>query len=149
MTHKDGKVRWDWRYTDAEPSVALEAVGCSPGGQCTAVGKSGVLLTSDGTDLMHWTEHILPNESEPPAVRPVLSSVACPGDGECLVGGFHGAKAFIASTTNDWADESIDEFEGIEGAPAITAIGCKSVDRCVAVGSTSLVGTRAAPSNSG
>jgi photosystem II stability/assembly factor-like uncharacterized protein len=142
MTHTDGKVRWDWRYTDAEPSVALEAVACSPGGQCTAVGKSGVLLTSDGTDLMHWNEHILLNESEVAALRPVLSSVACPADGECLVGGFHGAKAFLASTTNNWADDSINEFEGIEGAPALTAIGCKSPDRCVAVGSTSLVGIR-------
>jgi hypothetical protein len=41
-----------------------------------------------------------------------------------------------------WADDSINEFEGIEGAPALTAIGWRSADRCVAVGSTSLVGIR-------
>ena len=143
MTSADGKVRWNWRYTDADPPLGLEAVGCSPGGQCTAAGAGGELLTSNGTDLMHWSELTLPNATEPVATRPLLKSVACPADGECLVGGVHGADAVIASTTDNWADFSYEKIQGIEGAaPTITAFGCESADKCVAVGSTSLVGER-------
>jgi photosystem II stability/assembly factor-like uncharacterized protein len=146
MTHADGKVRWTWRYTDADPPLGLEAVGCSPGGQCTAVGAGGELLTSNGTDLMHWSELTLPNTTEPVATRPLLKSVACPADGQCLVGGIHGPDAVIAATTNNWAEFSYEKIQGIEGAaPTITAFGCESADRCVAVGSTSLVGERKNP----
>jgi photosystem II stability/assembly factor-like uncharacterized protein len=144
MTQSRGQVRWNWRTTDADPSEGLEAVGCSPGGQCTAVGGGGVVLTSDGTDLMHWSERILPSPLDPVETRPLLKSVACPANGTCLAGGVHGPKAIIASTTDNWADFSYDEIDGIEGAaPTVTSFGCESVDRCVAVGSTSLVGVRA------
>lgn len=143
MTQTDDQIRWNWRYTDADPSQGLEAVGCSPGGQCTAVGGGGEVLTSDGTDLMHWTERILPNELEPVETRPMLKSVACPASGVCLVGGIHEPNAVIASTTNNWDDFSYEEIEGIEGAaPTIKSFGCDSVNRCVAVGSTSLLGVR-------
>ena len=86
---------------------------------------------------------ILPRVLEPPEKRPLFKSVACPADGVCLAGGVHGPNAIIASTTNNWSDYSIDEIEGIEGAtPTIKAFGCDPPDRCVAVGSTSLIGTR-------
>ncbi len=140
---EDDQFHWNWRFTDADPEEGLEAVGCSPGGQCTAVGAGGEILTSDGTNLMHWTELILPNLIEPAEKRPLFKSVACPADGVCLAGGVHGPNAIVASTTNNWADYSIDEIEGIEGAaPTIKSFGCDSADRCVAVGSTSLIGTR-------
>jgi len=143
MTQAGGQVRWNWRYTDADPSQGLEAVGCSPGGQCTAVGAGGVVLTSDGTDLMHWTELILPNQLEPVDTRPLLKSVTCPANGVCLAGGTHVPNAVIASTSNGWDDFSYDEIQGIEGgAPTIASFGCETVDRCVAVGSTALVGLR-------
>jgi photosystem II stability/assembly factor-like uncharacterized protein len=146
MTQEDGRVRWNWRATDADPEEGLEAVGCSPGGKCTAAGGGGEILWSDGTDLMHWKELILPNVVEPVEKRPLFKSVACPADGVCLVGGVHGPNAIIASTTNDWDDHSIDEIEGIEGAaPTIMAFGCQSADNCVAVGSTSLIGDRDRP----
>jgi hypothetical protein len=142
MTHTDGKIRWTWKYTDADPAEGLEAVGCSPGGQCTAVGGGGEVLTSNGTDLMHWTELVIPSPLEPPATRPMLKSVTCP-DGVCLAGGVHGTDAIIASTTNNWTDFSYEKISGIEGgAPTITSFGCETVDRCVAVGSTALIGTR-------
>ncbi|HEX4729849.1 MAG TPA: hypothetical protein VH299_01195 [Solirubrobacterales bacterium] len=143
MTHTDGEIRWHWRYTDADPPEALEAVGCSPGGQCTAVGGGGEILTSNGSDLMHWTEPIPPDLTEPVDLRPLLKSVACPADGECLAGGVHGPNAIILSTTDNWTDHSEEKIQGIEGAaPTITSFGCESADRCVAVGSTSLVGVR-------
>jgi hypothetical protein len=143
MTHTDGQIRWSWRYTDADPSEGLEAVGCSPGGQCTAVGAGGEVFTADGTDLMHWTEQILPNLLVPVATRPLFKSVACPADGVCLAGGVHGPDAIIASTTDDWTDFSYDQIPGIEGAlPTVTSFGCQTVDRCVAVGSTALIGVR-------
>jgi hypothetical protein len=47
----------------------------------------------------------------------------------------------IASTTDFWKQYSFDEFGGAEGAePTIKAFGCEN--RCVAVGSTALVGER-------
>ena len=70
MTHDDGKIRWNWRYTDADPAAALEAVACSPEGQCTAVGGGGTVLTSQGHDLMHWNELTLPNKIAPGEKRP-------------------------------------------------------------------------------
>lgn len=143
MTHDDDQVRWNWRFTDTEPSEKLAGVGCSPGGECVAVGPAGEILQSDGTHLMDWSEFVLPSADLPPALRPEFDSVTCPADGVCLVGGKHGDKAVIASTTNHWADFSLQEIEGIEGAsPAVEAFGCESVDRCVGVGGTSLVGVR-------
>jgi hypothetical protein len=107
------------------------------------VGKGGVVLTSAGTDLMRWTERILPSAHAPVAERPNLGSVACPGDGVCLAGGVHGPDAIIASTTKNWVDFTYDKIQGIEGAnPTITSFGCETVNRCVAVGSTALVGHR-------
>jgi photosystem II stability/assembly factor-like uncharacterized protein len=143
MVQKGDEVRWSWRTTDADPSEGLEAVACSPGGQCTAVGGGGVILASDGTDLMHWTETIVPSELTPVDTRPKLRSVACPANGVCLVGGEKTPDAAILSTTNNWADFSYEKIQGIEGAaPMIKSFGCESVNRCVAVGSTSLVGVR-------
>jgi photosystem II stability/assembly factor-like uncharacterized protein len=143
MTDTDGQLRWAWRYTNADPSQALEAVGCSPGGECTAVGGGGEVLTSEGTDLMRWTEVVAGSEVEPVETRPLLKSVACPADGVCVAGGVHGPDAIITSTTNNWADYSYDQIPGIEGAaPTIKSFGCETVDRCVAVGSTALVGVR-------
>ena len=92
---------------------------------------------------MHWNELTLPNKIAPGENRPLLKSVACPAYGVCLAGGIHGADAIIASTKDDWADYAYEKIEGIEGAaPAITGFGCESTDRCVAVGGTSLIGTR-------
>jgi photosystem II stability/assembly factor-like uncharacterized protein len=143
MTHDDGKIRWKWRYTDADPGAALEAVACSPEGQCTAVGGGGTILTSQGHDLMHWNELIVPPKIIPGEKRPLLKSVACPADGVCLAGGIHGADAIIVSTKNNWSDFAYEKIEGIEGAaPTVAAFGCESTVRCVAVGGTSLIGKR-------
>lgn len=143
MTQTDGQIRWNWVYTDADPSEGLEAVGCSPGGQCTAVGAGGEVLTSEGTNLMSWNELVLPNERDPVDKRPLLKSVSCPADGVCLAGGIHGPDAIIASTTNNWDDFAYDQIQGIEGAaPIIKSFGCETTDRCVAVGSTALIGVR-------
>jgi photosystem II stability/assembly factor-like uncharacterized protein len=146
MKREDGKAHWDWRYTDADPQGMPEAVGCSPDGQCTVVGSEGMILTSEGHDLMHWKETVVPSELKPDEDRPVLKSVACPADGVCLVGGGHGAKVVLATTTNNWADYSYDDLEGVEGKePTLSGFGCESAFHCVAVGATVLVGTRAKP----
>jgi hypothetical protein len=143
MTQSAGDISWNWTTTDADASQALTAIGCSPGGQCTAVGVQGVVLASAGTNLMHWTERILPSIQTPVDQRPALASVTCPADGVCLAGGVNGDEAIIASTTNNWTDFSYDKIQGIEGAAAtIKSFGCETVDRCVAVGSTSLIGVR-------
>ena len=60
MTQTAGVISWEWNTTFADPSEELGAVACSPGGWCTAVGAGGDVLTSAKTDLLHWTEHVLP-----------------------------------------------------------------------------------------
>ncbi len=143
MTQTGGVVRWDWKTTNADPSQALDAIGCNPRGQCTAAGMGGVILTSAGTDLMRWTERVLPSPTAPVDTRPDLESVACPADGVCLAGGVHGALAIIASTTNNWVDFSYQKIPAIEGAKTtISSFGCETAYRCVAVGGTALVGVR-------
>ncbi len=146
MTVSAGRVSWDWKYAHASPTPEkLGGVGCSPGGECTAVGAGGEVWSSDGTDLLHFKRHIVP-EGVPVDERPLLASVACPANGVCLAGGIHGDEAIVASTRNDWTDFSYDKIAGIEGAaPTITAFGCESVDRCVAVGTTALVGVAEHP----
>jgi hypothetical protein len=99
---------------------------------------------------MHWSEFVLPSPAVEPALRPNFTSVSCPADGVCLVGGEHGDKAVIASTLDNWANFSIQDIEGIEGATVgVGAIGCESVEHCVAVGGTSLVGVRKAARSRG
>lgn len=134
---------WDWKYAhlDSAPEK-LAAVGCSPGGQCTAVGPGGEIFVSAGTDLLHWTKHVVP-EGLPEADRPRLDGVACPANGVCLAGGIHGQDGIIVSTRDNWTDYSYDKIKGIDlqgVEPTISGFGCESVDRCVAVGSTALVG---------
>jgi hypothetical protein len=143
MTRNGDKAKWSWVYTDADPQGTPEGVGCSPEGECTVVGTEGVILSSKGTDLMHWKETILPSALGPDEDRPDFKSVACPANGECVVGGKHGAKVVLASTTNDWADYSLQTLAGIEGKePTLSGFGCESAIHCVAVGATVLVGTR-------
>jgi photosystem II stability/assembly factor-like uncharacterized protein len=146
MTRADGKAKWDWRTTDADPGGKPEGVGCSPDGECTVVGTEGMILSSEGHDLMHWKETVVPSAVGPDEDRPVLKSVACPADGVCLVGGGHGAKVVLATTTNDWADYSYDTLSGVEGKePTLKGFGCDSAFHCVAVGDTVLALTRKKP----
>jgi photosystem II stability/assembly factor-like uncharacterized protein len=142
MTHDDGQISWHWRFADFEPSAELAAVGCSKN-QCTAVGKDGVIATSDGADLRHWTEHILPSPTTPIGLRPEFKSVVCPADGVCLAGGIQPPRSLIISTKDNWENWSSDELEGIEGAnPTVAGFGCETIDRCIAIGGTSIVGVR-------
>lgn len=147
-TDKTGgdKATWRWVYTDADPGGKPEAVGCNAAGECTVVGTEGMILSSVGKDLMDWKETVVPSAVGPDEDRPVLKSVACPASGVCLVGGTHGAQVVLATTTNGWADFSYDTLTGVEGKePTIAGFGCESAFRCVAVGATVLVGTRAKP----
>ena len=91
----EGGILWNWVAADADPANPLEGVGCSPGGQCTAVGKEGEIWTSNGTDLQHWTDHTL---DLPTKDQPYLKNVTCPADGVCLAGGAHGKDGVIVST---------------------------------------------------
>jgi photosystem II stability/assembly factor-like uncharacterized protein len=145
MTRSGGKAKWNWVTTDADPRGAPEGVACNAA-ECTVVGTEGMILSSRGTDLMHWKETILPNVLGPEEKRPAFKSVACPASGECLVGGKHGAKVVVATTDNDWADYSMQELAGVEGAePTINSFGCDTSTHCVAVGATVLVASRKKP----
>jgi hypothetical protein len=138
MTESGGDINWSWHSIHAPPHKKLEAVGCSSGGECTAVGDGGEVFRSvPGTNLMHWEKLVLPD-------LPRLTSVDCPANGVCLAGGLQGANAIIASTTDNWAEFSINLIPGFEGKPPkIKSLSCETVNRCVAVGDTpALVGLR-------
>jgi photosystem II stability/assembly factor-like uncharacterized protein len=146
MTRSGDKAHWHWDYTDADPQGKPEGVGCSPEGQCTVVGTEGMILSSDGHDLTHWTETVVPSAIGPEDKLPAFKSVTCPADGVCLVGGNHGAQVVLATTTNNWTDFSYETLTGVEGKePTISGIGCDSAFHCVAVGGTVLVGVRKQP----
>jgi hypothetical protein len=137
-----GLPHWSWRWTNADLGQNVNAAGCDPSGaQCTAVGPQGMVATTTGDGLLDWDEQAIP-PNVPIADRPVLTSVTCPAAGFCIAGGTHGPQAVIASTTNDWADFAYDELDDLRGSIAVNGFGCESVDRCVAVGDTVLVGVR-------
>jgi hypothetical protein len=151
-TMSQGANRWTWVAADPDPAEKLKAAGCTASGQCTVVGTGGEVLTSDYAihGLLKWTEHILPSDSAPIDARPDLDSVACPAHNFCLAGGKHGPDVIIASTTDNWTDFSYDQIPGVEGMmPTIKSFGCETVDRCVAVGGTALIGVRTLSRGSG
>jgi hypothetical protein len=140
-----GLPHWSWRYTNADADEIINAVACSPSGtQCTAVGKEGMVLTTTGDGLLDWSSQTIP-ANVPIDKLPEYTSVTCPGTGFCMAGGGHGVQAIVASTTNNWTDYSYDEIGDIRAAPAIAGFGCESVNRCVGVGSTVLIGVRNPP----
>jgi hypothetical protein len=108
------------------------------------LGNDGAVRATEKKDLYRWNEYILPSKDTPIDTRPLLQGVACPADGDCLAGGIHGSDAIIASTTDNWAQFTYEMFQGIEvdGPASILSFGCESVNRCVAVGGTALVGVR-------
>jgi photosystem II stability/assembly factor-like uncharacterized protein len=148
MTLQGGLPKWTWVNTDADPPGAkpeLEAIGCDPtGSQCTAVGLDGLVMTTT-TDPMHWTAHTLPVGSLP-GQRPIYKSVKCVAVGVCLVGGSHGTTTYVLSTTNNWQDYSVDKLTGVDGEEvSVHGFSCVSVNRCLAIGGTSLIGARNPP----
>jgi hypothetical protein len=140
-----GLPHWNWRYTNADADEVISAVACSPAGnQCTAVGKAGMVLTTTPDSVLDWDEQTIP-PNVPVDELPLYTSVTCPATGFCMAGGAHGPQSIVASTTNNWADYSYDEIGDIRAAPAISGFGCESINRCIAVGSTVLVGVRNPP----
>jgi hypothetical protein len=149
MTQDEGGLpHWTWRYTNADSDEILNAVACDPtGAQCTAVGMEGTVLTTIGGSLLNWTAHQFP-QLPPPVPEdalPTYTSVTCPQAGFCMAGGAHGVQAIVASTTNNWADYSYDEIGDIRASPILAGFSCVTLNRCLAVGSTALVGIRTPP----
>lgn len=148
MTMQGGVPKWTWVNTDADPPGAkpeLEAIGCDPtGSQCTAVGTDGLVMTTT-TDPMHWTAYTLPLGSLP-GQRPIYKSVTCVAAGVCLVGGGQGITAYVLSTANNWKDYSVDKLTGVQGGEvSVHGFACVTVNRCLGIGSTALLGTRNPP----
>ena len=97
-----------------------------------------MILTSDGKDLMHWNETILPSPVAPDEDRPMLKSVACPADGDCLVGGGHGANASSPRRPTTGPTTPTRRSTGSRARHRRSAaFGCESAVHCVAVGGTS------------
>lgn len=137
---------WLWRYTNADADELISAVGCSATGtQCTAAGVSGEILTTQ--DLMNWTQMTIP-VGKTVSQLPAYTSVTCPATGFCMVGGKHGVQPVVASTVDNWATYSYDEIADVRvtsAAIGVAGFGCESVNRCVAVGDTALLGLRNPP----
>jgi hypothetical protein len=138
-----GLPHWFWRYTNADADNLISAVSCTPGGTlCAASGTSGQVLTS--TNSMDWAQQTIP-VGVPVGSLPDYTSVTCPSDGFCMLGGKQGVQSIVASTLDGFATYSYDEIGDLRAAPGVTGFGCESVNRCVAVGSTVLLGIRNPP----
>ncbi len=140
-----GLPHWLWRYTNADADELITAIGCSPDGrQCAAGGVSGEILNTQGGNLLDWAQQTIP-ANVPVSELPDYSSVTCPSVGFCMIGGKHGAQSVVASTLTNFVTYSYDEIGDIRAAPGISGFGCVSVNQCVAVGSTVLLGIRIPP----
>jgi len=138
------KALWSWEFTDVDAEAALPGIACSPAPTifCTAVGGNGQVWTTTDPTFMHWEEHSIATQ-EVVDDRPALTSVTCPAAGYCLAAGAHAGSAYIATTQNFWASYTEDAIDGIESAsPTINAILCPTLERCIAIGETALVGVR-------
>lgn len=141
----EGLPHWLWRYTNADADELINAIGCVPNSrQCVAAGAAGEVLTSRDADLMNWAQQTIP-QNVPVSALPVYSSVTCPSAGFCMVGGKHGAQTIVTSTLDGFATYSYDAIGDLRAAPGVSGFGCESVNRCIAVGSTVLLGLRNPP----
>ena len=140
-----GLPHWDWRYTNADADEIITAIGCVPNArQCVAAGRGGEILTSRDGDLMNWAQQTIP-QNVPVSDLPEYTSVTCPSAGFCMVGGKHGAQTVVTSTLDGFATYSYDAIGDLRAAPGVSGFGCESANRCIAVGSTVLLGLRNPP----
>jgi len=140
-----GLPHWSWKYTNADSDQIIAAIDCTPdGSQCVAAGEQGQILTTQANNLMEWTPQVLPIRPTV-AELPSYSSVSCPANGFCMVGGKHGPQSVVMSTVDFFSTYSYDEIGDIRDAPGITSFGCESINRCVGVGMTVLLGLRTPP----
>ena len=138
-----GLPQWLWRWTNADADQLITAVSCAPGGSsCAAAGVSGEILTT--TNLMDWSQQTIP-VGVPVGSLPDYTSITCPSAGFCMAGGKQGVQSIVASTLDGYATYSYDKIGDLRAAPGISGFGCESVNRCIAVGSTVLVGVRNPP----
>ena len=138
-----GLPQWLWRWTNADADQLISAIDCAPGTTtCAAAGVSGEVLTT--TNLVDWAQQTIP-VGVPVGSLPDYTSVTCPQAGFCMVGGKQGVQSVVASTLDGFTTYSYDKIGDLRAAPGISGFGCESVNRCVAVGSTVLVGTRTPP----
>jgi hypothetical protein len=94
------------------------------------------VFTTKDPALIDWKSKKI--GTGPDSDRPPLKAVACPDDGVCVAAG---ARGYVATTTNNWADWSLDQI-GPTPRPGINAVGCQSPSRCVLVGDTVFQGRR-------
>jgi hypothetical protein len=62
-----------------------------------------------------------------------------------MIGGKHGAFTVVTSTVDNFVTYSYDEIGDIRAAVGVSGFGCESINRCIAVGSTVLLGIRNPP----
>ncbi len=140
-----GQPHWLWRWTNADSDQEIAAISCTPdGAQCAAVGKAGEVMTTQGGNLLDWSQQTIP-ANVPVDELPDYTSIDCPLAGFCMIGGKHGAFSIVTSTVDNFVTYSYDEIGDIRAAVGVSGFGCESINRCIAVGSTVLVGIRNPP----
>ncbi len=140
-----GLPQWQWHYTNADSDQIINAIACAPdGSQCVAAGAAGAVLLTTPGDLNNWTEVILPVDT-PVGSLPVYNSATCPVNGFCMVGGLQGKQTIVTSTTDSFSTYSYDKIGDLRTQPGVKGFACETLNRCVAVGSTVLLGLRNPP----
>lgn len=137
--------RWQWLNTNVDADNIINAISCSPDGNCVAVGVEGEILATRGGDLMNWEQMTIPPTAPVGKQLPAYTAVSCPSAGFCMVGGVSGESGVVTSTLDGFATYSYDLISKPGTTPIIKGFGCESVNRCIVVGSTVLLGLRNPP----
>ncbi len=98
-----------------------QSIACITTSECTAVGGSSNLKTTDGTS---WNPQIAP------AGLDSLSSVSCPGVNTCLAVGFANSVPSIVGTQDGTTWTTLEQ----PAASSLSSISCAKATNCVASG---------------
>jgi hypothetical protein len=112
---------------------SLEAVSCSSGTSCEAVGDSyfsGYKLVAERWNGTEWTLQTLPEPSEAKS----LTGVDCLSSNFCEAVGYTANTSFAESWNGtEWKLQSVPNPEGSESSRAY-GVSCASVEHCVLAG---------------
>jgi hypothetical protein len=137
--------RWNGSTWSIEPSPAptafpnvgnyLDAISCTTGRECTAVGSSG---TSDNADfeiplVEHWDGRSWSMQASPEGVG-LLTGVSCPSATACIAVGNSDTSYATSPVAEHWNGRRwvVDDFGIQEGS--LDKVSCVAGHNCVAVG---------------
>lgn len=130
-------VTWQWTIsplvlntaTATVPGQKVAAINCG-GATCIAAGPGGLLAMTTNAGAS-WTKYAVPTSATTPSD---FAAAICQSNGTCLAGGL-GLLYSTANAGTSWSTSPVPATTTVSG------FACPGPKNCVAIGSTSLVGT--------